>query len=86
MYPIKRIVTICLLISVILAILPVYVGLQHNAMGEFCVNDILAPCDLDYLYASSLWLSWLVFIFIVIAASSFIINVLLSAWKALTRR
>ncbi len=59
----KKIAIISFLLSLMLAIVPVYVGFQHNPMGEFCANDVIEPCNLDYFYALSLWFFWFVAIF-----------------------
>ncbi|MCL7423467.1 MAG: hypothetical protein M8364_21485 [Methylobacter sp.] len=49
--------------SFLVAFVPLYVGIQHNAMGEFCKNDSLDPCSFDYFYALGIWTSWFATIF-----------------------
>ena len=67
----KRLVPIA--ISILIGVVALYAGLQHNAMGEFCRNDNLDVCDIDYLYALGIFLSWfivslLVQIFVILTA------------------
>jgi hypothetical protein len=56
----KRVLLACAVVSAILATLMLYVGAQHNAMGEFCVNPDSTACEPDFAYAFGIWLSWFV--------------------------
>jgi hypothetical protein len=51
---------ICTTIAAMVAVVPVYVGITHNPMGEFCSGGNLDECSLDWSYALQLWLSWFV--------------------------
>ena len=46
------------IVSMVIASYILYLGLQHNAMGEFCMEADAAKCELDYGYASGIWVSW----------------------------
>ncbi len=45
-------------LSAVLASLVLYAAFDHNPMGAFCRDEILEPCNIDYAYASVIWLSW----------------------------
>lgn len=54
----KKSLISCVIFSALIATYILYVGLQHNAMGEFCLNPDIAKCELDYGYAFGVWASW----------------------------
>ncbi|MEM6273813.1 MAG: hypothetical protein AAF735_01105 [Myxococcota bacterium] len=49
-----------LVLPAMLATIPTYVGVTHNAMQEFCANDPEDPrgCILDVSQVSALFLAW----------------------------
>ena len=59
-----KIVIACLVAAAFLvALVPLSVGIQHNAMGEFCRNGNLDTCSFDYVYAIGIWGLWFVAVF-----------------------
>ncbi len=70
-----------MIIAALLAIIPVYVGLTHNPMGEFCLNGNLDNCKFDWLYIFQLWLWW----FFAVAIAQIIAVFLVKLLKLLTK-
>lgn len=54
----KNIILTILMVSIVVASCILYFGIQHNAMGEFCVNPDTAKCQLDFGYAFGIWVTW----------------------------
>ncbi len=54
-----------------------YAGMQYNAMGEFCRDDSLDVCKIDYLYASATFLSWVVVSFLTQIIAIYLVRVLI---------
>ncbi|ABC30468.1 hypothetical protein HCH_03734 [Hahella chejuensis KCTC 2396] len=48
-----------LFFGVITASLMTYLGLSHNAMGEFCRNPGEVACDIDWVMVLGLWMFWM---------------------------
>jgi hypothetical protein len=72
--------------SFLVAFVPLYVGIQHNAMGEFCKNDSLAPCSFDYFYALGIWTSWFATIFISLVGISVVTRLCIARYKVITNK
>jgi hypothetical protein len=72
--------------SLLVAFVPLYVGIQHNAMGEFCKNDSLDPCDFDYFYALGIWASWFATIFISLMVISVITHLCIAGFRVITNK
>jgi hypothetical protein len=60
MYAMKKIFWFCLLMSALIASYILYIGLNHNAMGEFCTDPNADICSIDYVYAFGIWASWFI--------------------------
>jgi hypothetical protein len=82
MQTMKIALLISALVSMALGLLMVYIGLQHNPMGEFCMNQNQSDCRLDWLYIMGLWLSWFIVLFV---GQSFLIFLTWIANRALQR-
>lgn len=72
--------------SFLIALVPLYVSVQHDAMGEFCKNDSLAPCSFDYFYAGGIWASWFVIIFVSLIGILFVIRLCMIGFKVITNK
>lgn len=73
-------------ISAPLAGFPVYVGIQHNAMGECCLNGDLDICDFDYFYAAMIWFSWFIVLSVPTTLVTVIFRFCISRYKALAEK
>lgn len=56
---------IVIAVSVGIASLVLYAGVQHNPMGAFCLNENLDVCEFDYKYATIIWFSWFLPLFLI---------------------
>jgi len=82
----KKTLIIPLLVSLIIASLALYVGLQHNSMGEFC-KEVEVNCNIDYLYSAGIWSAWYITSFVVQISIIYILKLLLHFKKrVLTKR
>ncbi len=60
----KKVITlIAAFIAAAVACFMLYAGFAHNAMGEFCTNSGELDCNIDWYYAISLWVCWLIPVF-----------------------
>lgn len=76
---------ICTTIAAVAAVVPVYVGITHNSMGEFCSGGNLDECNLDWLYALQIWFSWLVVLSAVQIVAFSLIKIIISSMSTLKR-
>jgi hypothetical protein len=72
--------------SFLAAFIPLYVGIQHNSMGEFCKNDNLDLCSFDYFYAFGIWTSWFAAIFISLIGISVVTHLCVVGYKVITNK
>ncbi|MDW2328569.1 hypothetical protein, partial [Vibrio sp. 1401] len=51
---------VSIVVSSILACIPLYIAVKHNSMGEFCTAKSLAlsTCRYDFNYIFMVWGSW----------------------------
>lgn len=67
----KKSILVCVIVSALIASYALCVGLQHNAMGEFCIDPDAAKCELNYGYASGIWATW--FLLAVLPSSGLVV-------------
>lgn len=82
----KLLILIVIIISSIISCVTLYIGIQHNAMGEFCIDGIRSNCKLDIMYASGIWLSWFIVTLIAQVVVLIVIKGLITGVKMLTNR
>ena len=80
----KRALLVSFSISVLLGIFALYAGMQHNTMGEFCRDDNLDVCKIDYLYASFIFLSWVVVSFLAQIIAIYLVRIFIRLSHYLT--
>ncbi|WP_442499161.1 hypothetical protein [Methylobacter sp. sgz302048] len=73
-------------VSFLVAFVPLYVGIQHNSMGEFCKNDDLDLCSFDYFYAFGIWTSWFAIIFGSLIGISVVVRLCIVGHKVITNK
>ncbi|OQU55941.1 hypothetical protein CGH99_22395 [Vibrio parahaemolyticus] len=66
-----------IVVSSILACIPLYIAVKHNSMGEFCTAKSLAlsTCRYDFNYIFMVWGSWFVIIFVCLIVLTFLMLV-----------
>lgn len=66
-----------IVVSGILACVPLYVAVKHNSMGEFCTAKSLAlsTCRYDLAYIFKVWGSWFLFVFVCLIVFAFLMLV-----------
>lgn len=70
--------------SFLIAFIPLYVGIQHDAMGEFCKNGSLDSCSFDYFHALGIWGSWFAVVFLSLTGVLFIARLCIVGFKVVT--
>ncbi len=70
----KKILIICAIIACIISGYILYIGLKHNAMGEFCIDPSAQSCEIDYFYTLGIFTSWFLVIMVLLSIVSLIIN------------
>jgi hypothetical protein len=73
-------------VSFLVAFVPLYVGIQHNSMGEFCKNDDLDLCSFDYFYAFGIWTSCFAIIFGSLIGISVVVRLCIVGYKVITNK
>ncbi len=73
-------------LSLLTAFVLLYVGISHNAMGEFCKNADLNICDFDYSYAFTIWFSWVISTFIMLRVVLAIAKIGIISFKYLIQK
>ena len=66
------------LVSTLIGAVALYVGLKHNAMGEFCRDDNLDICKIDYLYAFGIWVSWFIVSFVTLSVIIYLVRLIIN--------
>lgn len=82
----KTVISGLFAVSFLVAFVPLYVGIQHNAMGEFCKNDSLDLCSFDYFYVFGIWTSWFAIIFGSLIGISVVVRLCIVGYKVITNK
>ncbi len=69
-------VFLILILSVIPSSIMLYIGISHNAMMEFCMNDpeLDRACAIDIEYAVGIFFSWYLFSFLILIILFYLIR------------
>lgn len=62
--------------SILIGGFALYAGFRHNAMGEFCGDDNLNVCNIDYWYVLGIFGSWFIVAFVTQVIAIYIIRTL----------
>ncbi len=49
---------VAMILAMVVAVTVTAIGIDHNAMGEFCVDDISTTCELDLTYTFWIFITW----------------------------
>lgn len=82
----KTVISVSFAASFLVAFVPLYVGIQHDAMGEFCKNDSLDSCSFDYFYAFGIWTSWFATIFVPLLGILVVTRLCIVGFKVITNK
>lgn len=82
----KKAFTGALAASFLAAFIPLYVAIQHNAMGEFCKNPSPDSCAFDYLHALGIWGSWFILFFLSLSGILFVARLCVAGFRAVTNK
>ena len=79
----KQIIAVFIL-SAIVALFPLDAGLSHNPMGEFCRDNNMDECLIDYSKVFALWASWFAAVFTILIATLAGIHLCIKGYKLLS--
>jgi hypothetical protein len=77
----KKSILLFIMVGAIIASFAVFVGVKHNSMGEFCVDNDLDNCIIDWLFVIQLWLFWFIPVFLIPTSIIFFGKLLISKIK-----
>lgn len=51
-------ILVTMILAMVVAVTVTAIGIDHSAMGEFCVDDISTTCELDLTYTAGIFITW----------------------------